>query len=83
MTNFIFKSQGLIKNVYNKLEMIQAELRHQRADNVKILYLLDKIVVDKHLQQQVDKYFEDDTSDYQEECTNDGPSKTKDLNDLD
>ncbi len=59
MTNFIFKSQGLIKNVYNKLEMIQAELRHQRADNVQILFILNKLVMDKKLQRQVDDYFAD------------------------
>jgi len=59
MTNFIFKSQGLIKNVYNKLEIIQSELRHQRSDNVQILFLLNKLIVDKNLQTQVDEYFEE------------------------
>ncbi len=60
MTNFIFKSQGLIKNVYNKLEMIQSELRHQRSDNVQILFLLNKLLINKNLQKQVDQYFEED-----------------------
>ncbi len=60
MTNFIFKSQGLIKNVDNKLGMILSELRHQRSDNVQILFLLNKLCVDKNLQKQVDQYFEDD-----------------------
>ncbi len=60
MTNFIFKSQGLIKNVYNKLEIIQSELRHQRSDNVQILYLLNKLLTDKNLQKQVDEYFDED-----------------------
>ncbi len=60
MTNFIFKSQGLIKNVDNKLTMIQAELRHQRSDNVQIIYLLNKLLTNKALQKQVDEYFEDE-----------------------
>ncbi len=60
MTNFIFKSQGLIKNVDNKLEMILSELRHQRSDNIQILFLLNKLLVNKNLQKQVDQYFEDD-----------------------
>ncbi len=60
MTNFIFKSQGLIKNVDNKLQMIQSELRHQRADNVMILHMLNKLVTNANLQKQVDEYFEED-----------------------
>ncbi len=61
MTNFIFKSQGTFKKISNKLEMIQSELRHQRQDNVQILYLLNKLILDKNLQKQVDEYFEDDS----------------------
>ncbi len=67
MTNFIFKSQGLIKNVDNKLEMIQSELRQQRQDNVQILYLINKLLVNKNLQKQVDQYFEDDETSPQTE----------------
>ncbi len=66
MKNFIFKSSaegfGLIKNISNKLEIIQNELRHQRQDNVQILFLLNKLLVDKQLQKQVDQYFEEDES---------------------
>jgi len=65
MTNFIFKSQGLIKNVDNKLAMIQSELRHQRSDNLQILFLLNKLLVNKALQKQVDEYFEDDETSHQ------------------
>ncbi len=64
MKNFIFKSSqdfGLIKNVFNKLEIIQSELRHQRADNVTILFRLDKLLHNANLQKQVDEYF-DETS---------------------
>ncbi len=60
MTNFIFKSQGLIKNVYNKLEIIQSELRHQRSDNVQILFLLNKLLTAKALQKQVDDFYEEE-----------------------
>ncbi len=71
MTNFIFKSANrLIKNspltegyIMTKLQSIQLELRHQRQDNKDIKLMLDKLLVDKHLQMQVDKYFEEDTPD--------------------
>ncbi len=65
MTNFIFKSANrLIKNspltegyLMTKLESIQKELRHQRQDNKDIKLMLNKLLVDKHLQMQVDEYF--------------------------
>ncbi len=68
MTNFIFKSANrLIKNspltegyIMTKLQSIQTELRHQRQDNKDIKLMLDKLLVDKHLQMQVDKYFDED-----------------------
>ncbi len=60
MQNFIFKSQGLIKNVYIKLETIQTELRHQRVDNAYIMRQLNLLVNDKKLQKQVDEYFKED-----------------------
>ncbi len=67
MTNFIFKSsKRLIKNspltegyFLTKLEAIQKELRHQRQDNKDIKLMLNKLLVDKHLQEQVDEYFEE------------------------
>ncbi len=73
MKNFIFKSsRGLIKNdsislmglVLTKLEIIQKELRHQRQDNIDLKLMLNKLLIDKHLQMQVDEYFtEDDSND--------------------
>ncbi len=71
MTNFIFKSANrLIKNspltegyIMTKLENIQKELRHQRQDNKDIKLMLNKLLVDKHLQMQVDNYFEDHPED--------------------
>ncbi len=60
MTNFIFKSSGTFKKISNQLEMILSELRHQRADNVQILFLINKLLTNKNLQSQVDDYFERD-----------------------
>ncbi len=68
MTNLFFKSANrLIKNspltegyLMTKLESIQKELRHQRQDNKDIKLMLNKLLVDKHLQAQVDDYFEKD-----------------------
>ncbi len=65
MSNFIFKSHGTFKKISNLLEVILAEQRHQRADNVQILFLLNKLLVNKNLQKQVDDYMyerEDETS---------------------
>ncbi len=65
MTNFIFKSANrLIKNspltegyILTKLESIQMELRHQRQDHKDMSLKLEKLLIDKHLQMQVDDYF--------------------------
>ncbi len=59
MTNFIFKSQGTFKKISNQLDIILAELRHSRSDNVLILSLLHKILINKHLQTQVDEYMDE------------------------
>ncbi len=70
MTNFIFKSQGTYKKLCQQLDTIQTELRHQRADNVQILFLLNKLLVDKGLQQQVDEYFDEDETSPQTDSDN-------------
>ncbi len=68
MKNFIFKStRDFHKILFNKLDIIQSEQRHQRQDNVQILYLLNKLLVDKNLQKQVDQYFEEDETSPQTE----------------
>ncbi len=68
MNNFIFKSpKGLIKNdsinvlgtVLIKLNQIQLELRHQRSEHKDITLMLNKLLIDKHLQHQVDEFFEE------------------------
>jgi len=62
MKNFIFKSSdfGLIKNISIKLETIQKEQRHARADLAEILRLIYRMKIDKDLGNQVDDYFEKD-----------------------
>ncbi len=68
MTNFIFKSsKGLIKNspipgvpLDRKMTLILNELKCQRQDNVDIKLMLNKLLIDKHLQMQVDNYFDKD-----------------------
>ncbi len=63
MKNFIFKSSqdsDLHKMLFNKLDMLLAEQRHQRVDLGLIIRDIRKILIDKDLQQQVDKYFEED-----------------------
>ncbi len=60
MTNFIFKSQGTYKKLCQQLDIIQSELRAQRQDNIQILFLLNKLLVNKALQKQVDQYFDED-----------------------
>ncbi len=69
MKNFIFKSSdfGLIKNVYNKLDIILAEQRHQRSDLSLIQRMIQTLLNDKKLQKQVDAYFEDDETSPQTE----------------
>ncbi len=66
MNNFIFKSASrLIKNspttvwdLTNKLDQIQTELRHARSDHREMSLKLERLLIDKHLQMQVDEYFE-------------------------
>ncbi len=61
MKNFIFKSEAdFHKIVFNKLETILAEQRHQRADLATIERMIQVLINDDNLQQQVDQYFEDD-----------------------
>jgi len=68
MTNFIFKSpRRLIKNIDNtpnlniigQLKVIQSQNRYLRQDMVDVKLMLNKLLIDKHLQMQVDEYFTD------------------------
>ncbi len=66
MTNFIFKSpRRLIKNspinnanLMDKLLVMQQQLRLLRSDLASVNGKLDRLLIDKHLQFQVDDYFE-------------------------
>ncbi len=70
MNNFIFKSsKRLIKNssltledLLAKLLVMQSQLRLLRTDNQDMSLKLDKLLIDKHLQMQVDEYFAEDGS---------------------
>ncbi len=72
MTNFIFKSpRRLIKNVDNtpnesilgQLKIVQGQNRFLRQDLVDVKQMLNRLLIDKHLQMQVDTYFDKDTED--------------------
>ncbi len=60
MKNFIFKSQeDFHKIVFNKLEIIQSELRHQRLDHVQFRLDLNKLFLELNLQKQADSYYDE------------------------
>ncbi len=67
MNNLFFKSANrLIKNDSTPLDnlirnqnLILREQRHQRSDLRDIKLMIDKLLIDKHLQMQVDEYFKD------------------------
>ncbi len=61
MKNFIFKSEAdFHKIVFNKLDMLLAEQRHQRSDLSILLAKLTTVYNALALQKQVDDYFEED-----------------------
>ncbi len=51
--------ENLIITQMRILEFVQTEQRHQRSDLKDINGKLDRLLVDKHLQMQVDEYFKD------------------------
>ncbi len=60
MKNFIFKSQqDFHKIIFNKLEIIQSELRHQRLDHVLFKTELAKLFVELNLTKQADDYYQE------------------------
>ncbi len=75
MTNFIFKSpKRLVKNssitletLDRKIYLILKEQIHSRSDNKDIKLMLQKLLIDKHLQMQVDTYFDEDETSHQTE----------------
>ncbi len=64
MFNLLSKSaNGLMRNENSNLEnlmnIILREQRLQRSDLQDLKLMINKILIDKHLQTQVDSYFED------------------------
>ncbi len=77
MNNFIFKSpKRLIKNssldlvsiIAKNVDFLLKEQRCQRYDLSILSEKLDKLLVDKHLQMQVDEYFDKDKDESETEC---------------
>ncbi len=67
MKNFIFKSEAdFHKIVFNKLDMLLAEQRHQRSDLSTLLRQMNLIYNALALQKQVDEYFDEDKEDIPE-----------------
>ncbi len=67
MKNFIFKSEAdFHKIVFNKLDMLLAEQRHQRSDLSILLAKMQTIYNALALQKQVDEYFDEDKEDIPE-----------------
>ncbi len=87
MKNFIFKSsKGLIKNdsislgwLNGQINLLLMEQRHQRADLKDIRLMINKLLISKHLQNQVDEYFEEDETSSQ---TDDPLDRDKNSNEL-
>ncbi len=44
--------------IFNKLEIIQSELRHQRLDHTRFELLVNKLFVELNLVKQADSYYQ-------------------------
>ncbi len=67
MKNFIFKSDAdFHKILFNKLDMMLTEQRHQRIDLSRLLSKINVIGNTIALQTQVDDYFDKDKEDIPE-----------------
>ncbi len=65
MKNFIFKSDAdFHKILFNKLDMILTENRHQRNDLAIIIAQCNKLLNSADLQKQVDDYFTDEDTEH-------------------
>ncbi len=72
MKNFIFKSEAdFHKIVFNKLDMLLAEQRHQRSDLSTLLRQMKLIYNALALQKQVDEYFDDEDKEHIPEVNED------------
>ncbi len=66
MNNLFFKSPETFEKLINKLDMLLAEQRHQRADLDTIKRQLHRLITDCGIQKQVDTYFDKDKEDIPE-----------------
>ncbi len=57
------KSSISLGTLDRRLEFIQTEMRHQRSDLRDMSRKIERLLIDKHLQEQVDEYFEDNKPD--------------------
>ncbi len=65
MKNFIFKSEAdFHKMIFNKLDVLLAEQRHQRRDLAEISRIQRKGLHDRNLQEQVNKYFDEEDKEH-------------------
>ena len=51
----------------NQLKIVQSQNRYLRQNLVDVKLMLNKLLIDKHLQMQVDEYFDKDEPPAQEE----------------
>ncbi len=59
MKNFIFKSEAdFHKIVFNKLQVILDEQKHQRCDLQEIKFGIHKLLTNRDLQTTVDKFYD-------------------------
>ncbi len=60
MTNFIFKSSARTTDLQKISQLINLALneqRHQRSDLSEIKFMINKLLTNKDLKDQVDKYY--------------------------
>ncbi len=76
MTNFIFSrasptskklANTSLESVMNQLLIIQKQNRFLRQDMIDVKLMLNKLLVNKHLQMQVDNYYGNDSEHFEPE----------------
>ncbi len=66
MTNFIFKSGSDLQKISQQLLTVLNNQRHLRNDLAKMSLILDKLLLDKNLQSQVDDFYDGSAVDPQD-----------------
>ncbi len=68
MKNFIFKSTDAdLQKMFQSIETIQKNVLYLTYRIDRVIKDLDKVLIDKSLQKQVDEYFEEDSEHIPEE----------------